>query len=328
MTDFSPNQRALARMLLSHPEEVLSGSFLSEKLGISRQAVSKNIHLLRKTGFPVFSLERKGYGLLSEKDSLHPLLLEWEIQHVVPSGKVWCFTSLSSTQSVLKELAKKGAPEGSLVLGETQTAGRGRTTRSWSSPPGKGLYFSVLLRPSLPPGHVQLLNLVAGVAVSRGIKECTSLTCDLKWPNDVLYRNKKICGILSEAASDSDSIRYAVVGIGVNVNTPNAAFPPTIRGTALSLFDILGRPLSRKTLLLAIYRNFMKEYHSIISVRAKAFLDSYRTFCSTLGKEISLFSQGEPLQGKAQDVTEEGSLILLVDGEKRIFHSGDVCHLR
>lgn len=328
MIDFTPNQKALAALLLSHPEEILSGSFLAESLGISRQAVSKNLGMLRKTGFPVFAMERKGYILNREEDSLHPLLLEQEIRHVLPASKVWYFGSLSSTQNVMKDLAKKGAPEGSLVLGETQTAGKGRTARSWLSPPGKGLYFSLLLRPQLPPGHVQILNLIAGVAVCRGILHCTSLSCVLKWPNDVLWENKKVCGILSEAASDSDSIRYAVVGIGINVNTDIEDFPPEIRDLAISLGSILGSSLSRKDLLLAVYKEFMKEYGVMSSQGSEAFLRSYRSHCATLGKEISLSFQGEPLRGRAEDITEEGSLVVNIHGERRTFHSGEVRHLR
>jgi BirA family biotin operon repressor/biotin-[acetyl-CoA-carboxylase] ligase len=328
MTDFTPNQKALAALILSQAGEILPGSFLAENLGISRQAVSKNMAILRQSGFPLSSIERKGYTANREVDSLHPLLLEWEIGSTVPSAKVWHFESLPSTQSIMKDLAKKGAPEGSLVLGETQTAGRGRTARSWFSPPGKGLYFSLLLRPHLPPGHVQLLNLIAGVAVCRAIREEMSLSCNLKWPNDVLWENRKICGILSEAASDSDSIRYAVVGIGINVNTSREDFSPEIREVAISLREILGKDLSRKNLLLGTYKEFMKEYQIMTSQGAEAFLRSYRTFCSTLKRQISLTFQGATLHGWAEDVTEEGSLMVHTEGETKIFHSGDVSHLR
>jgi BirA family biotin operon repressor/biotin-[acetyl-CoA-carboxylase] ligase len=328
MMNFTPNQKALGALLLSRAGHVLSGSFLAENVGISRQAVSKNVALLRESGFPVFSIERKGYSVNQEVDSLHPLVLEEEIRRVVPEAEVWCFDSLSSTQSVMKDFAKKGAPEGSLVLGETQTTGRGRTTRSWLSPTGRGLYFSLLLRPCLPPGHVQLLNLMAGVAVCRAIQKETSLSCDLKWPNDVLWENKKICGILSEAASDCDSIHYAVVGVGINVNTLQNDFSPEIRNVATSLAEILGKPLPRKPLLLRFYAEFMKEYGIMASRGPEAFLHSYKDFCSTLKRHISLTFQEKTLQGWAEDITDEGSLIVLVEGEKKIFHSGDVSHLR
>ena len=328
MTDFTPNQKTLGTIFFSRSGEVLSGSFLSESLGISRQAVSKNIGILRKTGFPVFPIERKGYVLKDSEESLHPLLLENEIQRLGSSGKAWYFHSLSSTQKVMKEFAKKGIPEGSLVVGETQTAGKGRTARSWVSPAGKGLYFSLLLRPSLPPGCVQLLNLLAGLAVCQSIEECTTLFCDLKWPNDVLYGNKKICGILSEAATDSDSIRYAVVGIGINVNTTITEFPEEIRETATSLYDISKKTFSRRRLLLKIYDNFMRKYHLMLSRGFDSFLPSYEERCSTIGKNISLSYRDELLYGKAEGITKEGALILYTREERLILHSGDVRHLR
>ena len=164
------------------------------------------------------------------------------------------FETLDSTNDLAKELAAQGAPEGTVVVAETQTGGRGRLGREWNSPPGVGLYVSLVLRPMLPPMELPQITLTTAVAVVRAVRRVTGVAPGIKWPNDLLLNGKKLGGILTEMETESDRIRHVVVGLGLNVNNP--AFPPELAATATSLALATGRAFSRVQLLQAWLEEF------------------------------------------------------------------------
>jgi BirA family biotin operon repressor/biotin-[acetyl-CoA-carboxylase] ligase len=167
------------------------------------------------------------------------------------------FPTIHSTNTHAMAQAESGAPDGSVYFADEQTAGRGRGTHEWSSPPGSGLYVSILLRPSMAPADVLWLSLAAGLAVRSAVREVTSLECDLRWPNDLLFGSKKFCGILTELNAEVTRVRYLVIGIGINVHQPE--FPPELRTMATSLHIETGRSWPRQDLLDSLLHSLDSE---------------------------------------------------------------------
>jgi BirA family transcriptional regulator, biotin operon repressor / biotin---[acetyl-CoA-carboxylase] ligase len=179
------------------------------------------------------------------------------------AGNLQFFPSIHSTNTYAMQEAENGAPEGMVYFSDEQTAGRGRGAHQWSSPPGSGLYVSVLLRPRIPPADVLWLSLAAGLAVRSAVEQVTSLTCDLRWPNDLLLGKRKFCGILTELNAEVTRIRHVVVGIGINVHQP--AFPPELSELATSLHIETGREWPRQELLAALLQSLQREVLALSS---------------------------------------------------------------
>ena len=225
------------------------------------------------------------------------------------SARISVFDSLPSTNTYLSELAKQGAADFTVVLAETQTAGRGRMGRSFFSPHGSGIYMSVLLRPKVL--HAGRLTTLAAVVVSNAIYRVCGIKVDIKWVNDLLFGGKKLCGILAEGAGG-----FAVLGIGINVG--KSAFPSELADIAVSLEEICGKTPDRNLLVAEILKGFMRA-----ELDGTAHIEEYRRRCITLGKRVQIVSSGETVT--ALDVADDGALIVK-DGngeQKRIF-SGEV----
>jgi BirA family biotin operon repressor/biotin-[acetyl-CoA-carboxylase] ligase len=292
----------------------LSGEMLSKRLGVSRVSVWKHIRGLRKDGYVVQSSPR-GYRLISSPDLLFP--------HEFPDleQRIHYFPEIGSTMDAARELAKKGAPEGTVVIGEAQTSGRGRLSRHWISPQG-GIYFTLTLRPRMSPVYAPRINLMAAVAVAASIRKLFALKAELKWPNDVLISGKKVCGILAEIDAEMDIVNFVNIGIGVNANNSVARFEKT----ATSLKEVLGREISRKELLGTL----IGEIEQRRSLLMKAdLLREWKELSATLNREVRVVSLGEEITGQAVDIDATGALILKTsDGSLRTVLAGDCIHLR
>ena len=292
----------------------VSGEALSHQLGISRVSIWKHIRGLKEDGY-VIEASAKGYRLVSSPDLLLPYEfpgLEQRIHH---------FREISSTMDATRELAKKGAEEGTIVIAEVQTRGRGRLSREWLSPEG-GIYFTIILRPRISPAYAPRVNLMAGIAVAVTIKELYGLKAGLKWPNDVLIAGKKVCGILAEMDAETDVVNFVNVGIGLNANVSI----PRFEITATSLKDALGREISRKEFLSAL----VVEIERWLPLLMKAdLLEEWRRLSVTLNKEVRVMSLDEEVMGRAIDIDATGALILKgKDGSFRTVLVGDCIHLR
>jgi BirA family biotin operon repressor/biotin-[acetyl-CoA-carboxylase] ligase len=227
--------------------------------------------------------------------------------------------ALGSTQDLGRELAEAGAVEGTVVLAGRQTAGRGRLGRSWISPRG-GLYFTVVLRP--PPEHLRALVIIAALAVARAMERLAGLQTSVKWPNDVLVAGRKVCGILSESELVGESVSYALVGIGVNVNADMAAYRETA-ALATSVMTELGREVSREALAAGILNEFEALY--LAAQAGEPIHQEWRARLSTLGKEVRVRFGEQVEEGLAEDVDSDGSLVLRrADGSRVTIAAGDV----
>jgi BirA family biotin operon repressor/biotin-[acetyl-CoA-carboxylase] ligase len=292
----------------------LSGEMLSQRLGVSRVSIWKHIRSLRKDGY-IIQASPRGYMLISSPD----LLLPYEFPDL--EQRIRYFSEIGSTMDTARGLARKGAPEGTIVIGESQTFGRGRLSRDWLSPQG-GIYFTFILRPKMSPAYAPRINLMAAVAVAASIRKLFALEIELKWPNDVLISGKKVCGILGEMDAEVDAVNFVNIGIGINANNSVARFEKT----AISLKEVLGREISRKEFLSALIGEIERRRRLLMKADL---LEEWSELSATLSKEVTVISLAEELTGQAVDIDSTGALILKTrDGSLRTILSGDCIHLR
>lgn len=330
-SDKSNSRFKLLSLFVEAGESIVSSSALTDKLGVSRQSVFKLVGALRDEGLEIESIPQKGYILRNpfDTDALSPTLIDYLLRDDPIFTKCLYMAEVDSTQQILKKLAQADAPEGIIAATDRQTQGRGRRGRPWFSPRGKNLYFSILLRPKLAPGDVQLLNLAAGIAVCQALKECHGVGAELKWPNDVLANGKKICGILSEAAGEPDRVYYAVTGIGVNTNLSREDMSGDIAGVATSVFMETGKLTPRALLLTQIFTRISALAEILGGEDGKSrLLAIYRQYCATLGSKVRVTDDGREYIGTAEDITGQGAIIINIDGQRKIFAAADVFHLR
>jgi len=245
---------------------------------------------------------------------------------ILGQGLIELYDRIGSTNARARELAAAGAPEGALVLANQQTAGHGRFGRTWHSPAGLNLYFSLVLRPELPAPALSWLPLAAGLAAAETIKDVTGLSPELKWPNDLLLKGKKIAGILVEGELGPGGIEFAVLGLGLNVNTKSADFPAGLAGIAGSLRMITGRLLDRTVLLASLLNHLETEYRVLGDGRTGDLIKRYREVCRTLGAKVRFRHGRETRQGLAIGVSEAGELEVRLEGTEDLvrLNAGEV----
>jgi BirA family biotin operon repressor/biotin-[acetyl-CoA-carboxylase] ligase len=315
----------IVRVLMRFPTVVISGTKLAEEIGTTRSEVWRLVEELRTLGVDIAGHPASGYQLSAVPDLLLPELLEPLVRGTIFGEHIHHYYRVGSTNTLALDAAAGGAPEGSLFVAEQQTAGRGRGHNRWHSPKSKGIYCSVVLRPSLPPADVLTLTLAAGLAVHAAIQEIDArVVPDLKWPNDLLIGGKKVCGILTEMSSEATSVRYIVAGIGLNVN--HTEFPPDLERIATSLRIVTGREWSRIEVGAAVLKSLEREYKNLVS-NADARADIRERFeqrsCSTCGREVWI-EEHPQLTGITEGLDDRGFLRLRTrDGLKSVY-SGTV----
>jgi BirA family biotin operon repressor/biotin-[acetyl-CoA-carboxylase] ligase len=293
---------------LRESAEPVSGEALAARLGLSRAAVWKRINRLKALGYVIQGSPRRGYRLLAIPDKLFPQEISQGLKARYLKGPIHHFDTLPSTNDLIKELAAKNAPEGTLVVAEGQTQGRGRLGRAWESPPGVGLYVSLLLRPPLPPTEMPPLTLTAAVAVVRALRRVTGLAPGIKWPNDLLLNGKKLGGILTEMETESDRIRYLVVGLGLNVN--NLDLPPELKTTATSLALAAGRTFPRLNILTVWLEEFEALYERFLAREFPEILEEWKRYTVTLGRPVRVRQGPVEICGQALEVAPDGALLV------------------
>lgn len=249
------------------------------------------------------------------KEALQTDLIGQEIHHIA---------EVTSTDDAAKELAAKGAEEGTVVISEKQTLGRGRLGRRWISPEG-GIWFSIVLRPKVDPKDVLKLTFVAAVAVARVLREKYNLKAEIKWPNDVLIGKKKICGILTETSTKGDVVQFAVVGIGINANVSPDAFPESLRNSLTSIKAELGEEIEREDFLRVLLEEIEREYKLFVRKRFDLIVEEWRSLAGFLGQYVEVVSFDERIRGWAVDIDQSGALMIkLKDGTVKKVMLGDV----
>lgn len=315
----------LAERLIKAGGEAVSGQQLADEFGLSRTAIWKHIKELEEQGYEIASIRKKGYCLVKLPDTLEPLLIQSQLKTKRLGKVIEYAASYPSTQIIAHQLAQQGTPDGTVVLTEEQTAGRGRLARKWDSAYGKGIWMSLILRPDVPPQRAPQFTLVAAVAVVRAIEEVTSLRPEIKWPNDILLNGKKCTGILTELQSDADGIQALIIGIGLNVNQAEMDFDPEIRGIATSLQMESGEEVNRAELVRAVLQHAEKYTNQYIEEGFGILKLLWESYSSTIGKQVRARMASETLEGIAEGITEDGVLQLRTpDGKLHGIYSADI----
>ncbi len=307
-------------------DEAVSGTQLSQDLGISRAAVWAHIEDLRQLGYEVEASPHNGYRLLSAPDCLHADDLTALLGKTKVVGRdIRVFEQTTSTNDVVEKLARDGVKEGVVVFAESQTRGRGRLGRKWMSPAKKGLWFSVLLRPPLRPQATTQVTVASATALRRALELHTGLKPEIKWPNDILLAGRKVAGILTELNAELDQIKYVILGMGVDVNLASGDFPADLRAQATSLRAELGQPVCRAELAVAILRELDADYARIGSRSFSLVADEWEAHCSTIGREVVIRVGEREVRGRAEALGEDGALLVRTEhGHLEPIVGGDV----
>ena len=298
----------IVQLLMEHATVVVSGTKIAQEISCSRSEVWRLIQQLRTLGLDVAGHPATGYQLRSVPDLLLPEILRPMLRGTLFDAEIHHFYKIGSTNTAAMTAAAAGAPEGSIFLAEQQTSGRGRSSNAWHSPRSSGIYCSVILRPVLPPSDVLVLSLAAGLAVQSAIRRTDSkISPDLKWPNDVLIDNKKVCGILTEMNAEATRVRFIVVGIGINVN--QASFPEGL--DAVSLRQATGHERSRVELVASLLKSLDREYREVVQNPAarESILRRFAENSSWVqGKPVMVTENGGSVQGITDGLDDRGFL--------------------
>ena len=322
-------ERDRVAALLAQSQGYLSGEEMSRALGVTRAAVWKEMEALRREGWPIESSPRKGYRLAGPPPALSGAYISAQLPpDSLFSGKVLVEPVVDSTNTRLKAMAAAGAPEGTALIAEEQTGGRGTHGRSFQSPKGQGIYLSVLLRPFLTPDRLPPVTALAGVSVCAAVERVCGARPGLKWPNDPVLKGKKLCGILTELSLEAETgrVQSLVLGIGVNVGQRAEDFSPEVAEMATSLSMALGRSVSRPALAAAEIRALDRLYARLLAGDLTADLEAYRRSCVNLGKTVQLISpDGTRETAQALDIDRDFSLVVRTGtGETKTVRSGEV----
>lgn len=275
-------------------------------------SVEAEIAELEKLGYTIDSHPHLGYRLSKTPDRLTADDIKARLKARVIGSEILVFDETSSTNDVVQHLAGPEGREGLTVFAESQTRGRGRHGRVWASPRAKGLWFSVLLRPQLPPGAVTRITVAASVAVARAVRKSSGVDARIKWPNDVTVSGKKLAGILTEMRGEADEISLAILGIGIDVNCRREDFPSEIAGAATSLQIETGQPQDRVALATEVL-SALDDYYRMALTDFEAVSDEWARLCTTLGKQIAVTMAQRRIEGCAQALDSDGALLLRRD---------------
>lgn len=319
-------KRKVLESLKKNKDIFISGEELSKKIGVTRTAVWKHIKQLKEEGYEITSVSRKGYRLIKEPDTLDANALEIDIKSKCFGKKIHHFDSIDSTNNTAKKMAAEGATEGTIIIAEEQTSGRGRLGRNWVSPKGTGIWMSMILRPNIGPMEATKITQITAAAVAIAIEKVTGCNVGIKWPNDIIINSKKVCGILTEMSAELNSVNYITVGIGINVNMDLLDFPEEIKEIATSIKACVGEKVYRRNIVKEILYEFEELYKDFIERKnIKKSIDICKKYSVTLGKEVKVKTKDRERIVEAFDLTEDGQLLIKNElGEIEKVLSGEV----
>lgn len=289
----------------------VAGTDLANSLGVSRAAVWARIEEMRQLGYEIEASPHHGYRLISVPDVLHAddLISRLPAERII-GRDIRVFQETTSTNDVIEKLARDGVNEGVVVFAESQTKGRGRMGRRWMSPPGKGLWFSILLRPHLRPTAITQITVIAATALVRAIRRETGLTPDIKWPNDIWMRGRKVAGVLTEMSAEMDHVKHVTLGIGLDINLEQGDLPPELQAIASSLRIEAGRKLDRPQIAATLLQELEFDYQRINHGQFEAVADEWEQRCITVGRQVRINLGPTILTGRAEALDADGALLL------------------
>lgn len=305
-------------------ELYISGEFISDALGISRAAVWKYINALKNDGYTIESSTNKGYKIVGRPDVLTTVEVTPYIKSEYIGRNILHFETINSTNTIAKELASENCPNGTIIVSEEQTSGRGRLGRQWVSPKGSGIWMSIILKPDIPPMEAYKVTIIAAAAVHGALQE-NGISALIKWPNDIIIEGKKVCGILTEMNAELSKIHSLVIGIGINVNTEDSEIPEDLKDKASSLRIKAERFINRKVLFGSIINHFEPLYNNFLSTGSiEASISVCREYSAVLDRDILLIEGNKSTEVKVIDINNNGHLIVQEDSGVREVLSGEV----
>lgn len=310
--------------LLRDNTDYISGQELCERFGVSRTAVWKAVNQLKKEGYEIEAVQNRGYRLVSTEEIYGRNELSSRIHTRWVGKPLHFFDSLGSTNAQAKIEAEDGAVHGTLIVADMQSAGRGRRGRSWASPAGTNIYFTLILKPEFQPDRASMFTLVMACSVARAIADETGLACGIKWPNDIVVSGRKVCGILTEMSAERDYIHYVVIGVGINV--AEQEFVTEIADKAVSLNEECGRKISRSALTARTMECFEEDYECFLRTEDLSGLqDSYNQMLVNRDARVCVLDPKGEFQGTARGITPSGELLVeLEDGTLKSVYAGEV----
>lgn len=314
-------EKKIIEFLKENKENFISGEEISLRLLVSRTAVWKHIQNLKENGYEIVAQPHYGYRLMGIPDKLLPDEISYRLKTKLMGKRIFSYVTTSSTNDVAYSLGEQSMPEGTLVLSEKQTKGRGRMGRQWASPPKGGLYFSLILRPKITPTEAGKITLMASICIAKVLRDNYEVEAVIKWPNDVYVGRDKICGILTEMNAEQDGIKFIILGIGINLNTDISKLP---KGST-SLKDITKQNVNRIQFLQKLLRELELYYMKIKNLKFEEIITDWRDLSITLGRRIKVKWRSSLIEGQAMDIDISGALI--VRDDFGFFHhilSGDV----
>ena len=301
------HKEAILDILKKDSKIYVSGEELADTLGISRTMVWKYIESLRKDGYTVESLTNRGYRLTGVPD----LLLCDEVQHNLHTSfigkQMYYFDQIDSTNRKAKELAPS-CPNGTVIIAERQSEGRGRMGRDWYSPRG-GIWFSVILKPDISPDHIYRLTLVAGLAVAEVLVDM-GISAQIKWPNDIIIHEKKVCGILTEVEAEMDAVNFVIIGIGINANIELDSLPAILRINASSLQEETGEDIDRILLVRRLLERLEKNFTVYQEGDFPSILARWREHSATINRRVKIITKFKTIEGEAVGIDHDGALVV------------------
>ncbi|OLP65013.1 Bifunctional ligase/repressor BirA [Bacillus pumilus] len=317
-------RKRLIELFTTAQQDFVSSQQICNELGCSRTAVWKHIEDLRKEGYGVEAVRRKGYRLLHKPDKISEDEILFGLSTEVFGRRIYFQEEVTSTQLIAHDLVNEGVPHGTLVVSDHQTKGRGRLQRVWHSPNGTGIWMSLIVRPEIPLYQAPQMTLLASVAITEAIKQQTGLSPSIKWPNDIMLNGKKVVGILTELKAESDQVHAVIIGSGINVNQTADDFPDELKDVATSMRIELGEKVDRAALIQSIMYHFETRYDEYLKHGFQPIKQLWETYTMTIGKRIIARTVNGQYTGKALGMNDEGVLLLETsDGIQKIY-SADI----
>ena len=310
---------------LKESDGYISGEEMSQRLNMSRAAIWKHMQELRAQGYEIAAVPHLGYQLVACPDKLLSYEIQSGLNTKIIGKEIIVRETVTSTMDEAFRLGNENCPEGTVVCAEAQSKGRGRLGRAWISPKSKGLYFSLVLRPQLPLNRLAQLTLMSAVALAEAIEEISELKPLIKWPNDILWDDHKLAGILTELRAESDQVNFVIVGIGLNVNTSTHQL--NAGGTSLKV--AAGRSFNRAVVFQAILRSLEKWYVKLLDHEFGLVMQEWKKRSATLKRRVRITDSTGIIEGEAVDLDEDGALLIRKDNGLIIKKmAGDVFLLR
>lgn len=315
----------LLKRLFEAKGNPVSGQEFADEFGLSRTAIWKYIKEFEEEGYEIASIRKKGYVLIASPDRVNAPNIQTFLQTATYGRTIDYYESCGSTQNLAHDAAQADAPDGTLVVSEEQTAGKGRMSRPWNSAAHKGIWMSLIIRPSLMPQQAPQMTLVAAVAIVRAIEKIAGVEATIKWPNDIMINGRKMTGILTELQAEPDRVKAIILGIGMNVNQDQDDFPSELQEIATSLKIACGMQIDRAKLIAEIL-SFLELYTKMYEKHGFGPLKLlWEGYSNIAGKRIRAVMLHETVEGIALGISEEGLLELqLNDCTIKSIYSADI----